>query len=308
MMLTGRINSSACRPAGAARKAKISKPRRAVIVAFKGDEQKDPSIEQQARKTLEKLLKRNKHKLRDENGTDPTLDSLPKDVSSSSSSSTKADAPVVVPPPKQGKGWLGGPAAFEASLSVPVFSRRREVFVGRAAMAGYYASCMWEATLMGPGPLSQLSILSGLPPVIVQGVVAAFILHGAWGLLPITPTWSAPNREDMQRRPVGPPRKFVNPISNPQGALGFSEWGFTKANELFAGRIAMLGFMGTCMVEPIAGGKGALSQIAWWLHLPVSSSYYQLARWVLIATPFAFGVLAYVKRRPGQLRGGDDIY
>jgi hypothetical protein len=55
-------------------------------------------------------------------------------------------------------------------------------------------------------------------------------------------------------------------------------------------------------------GKGALSQIAWWLHLPVSSSYYQLANLLLVVAPIVFGVLAYVKRRPGQLRGGDDIY
>lgn len=66
--------------------------------------------------------------------------------------------------------------------------------------------------------------------------------------------------------------------------------------------------MGTCLAEPMVGGKGALSQIAWWLHLPVSSSYYQLARLVLVVTPIVFGVLAYVKRRPGQLRGGDDVY
>jgi hypothetical protein len=46
--------------------------------------------------------------------------------------------------------------------------------------------------------------------------------------------------QDMLRRPVGPPRKFVNPISDPEGAFGYSHWGFTKANELFAGRIAML--------------------------------------------------------------------
>jgi hypothetical protein len=51
-----------------------------------------------------------------------------------------------------------------------------------------------QSSLMGPGPLSQLSILSGLPPVVVQGVVAGFILHGIWGLLPITPTWSSQNR------------------------------------------------------------------------------------------------------------------
>jgi hypothetical protein len=46
--------------------------------------------------------------------------------------------------------------------------------------------------------------------------------------------------QDMLRRPVGPPRRFVNPFADPKAALGYSEWGFTKANELFAGRIAML--------------------------------------------------------------------
>jgi hypothetical protein len=46
--------------------------------------------------------------------------------------------------------------------------------------------------------------------------------------------------QDMLKRPVGPPRKFINPISDPEGAFGFGHWGFTKANELFAGRVAML--------------------------------------------------------------------
>jgi hypothetical protein len=45
-------------------------------------------------------------------------------------------APGAAPAPKQ--------PAFEAPLSVPVFSRRREVFVGRVAMAAFYASLQWE--------------------------------------------------------------------------------------------------------------------------------------------------------------------
>jgi hypothetical protein len=55
MMLTERIQSSACRPAAAARRAKSSSTRRTVIVAFKGDEKRDPSVEKQARKTLDKV-------------------------------------------------------------------------------------------------------------------------------------------------------------------------------------------------------------------------------------------------------------
>jgi hypothetical protein len=55
MTLTKRIHSSACRPAAAVRKAKASTPRRAVIVAFKGNEKKDTTVEKQARKTLDKV-------------------------------------------------------------------------------------------------------------------------------------------------------------------------------------------------------------------------------------------------------------
>jgi hypothetical protein len=55
MMLSSHTNSSACRPAESTRRAKVSAPRRAVIVAFKGDDKKDPSLEKQARKTLDKV-------------------------------------------------------------------------------------------------------------------------------------------------------------------------------------------------------------------------------------------------------------
>lgn len=42
--------------------------------------------------------------------------------------------------------------------------------------------------------------------------------------------------QDLLRRPRGLPRAVFNPFTNPGRALGYSEWGFTKANEVFAGR------------------------------------------------------------------------
>lgn len=54
-MLTARINGSACGRGAAARKAKVSTARRAVVVAFKADEKRDASIEKQARKTVDKV-------------------------------------------------------------------------------------------------------------------------------------------------------------------------------------------------------------------------------------------------------------
>lgn len=102
----------------------------------------------------------------------------------------------------------------------------------------------------------------------------------------------------------------------------------------------MLGFLGTCWAEPFAHG-GALTQLAWWAHLPTPPVYYQVGaarmhsgaasqackarclltqhpaagaacsqacNLLLLAFPVVFGAYAYIRRRPGQLRGGDDVY
>lgn len=78
--------------------------------------------------------------------------------------------------------------------------------------------------------------------------------------------------------------------------------------QVFAGRVAMLGFLGTCLAEPVTSGRGALGQVAWWLHLPVSQTYYQFCEYALLLMPIVFAVVAYTNRRPGELKGGDDIY
>jgi hypothetical protein len=42
--------------------------------------------------------------------------------------------------------------------------------------------------------------------------------------------------QDLLRRPRGPPRVLnINPLKEPARFFGYSEWGFTRANELFAG-------------------------------------------------------------------------
>lgn len=60
------------------------------------------------------------------------------------------DVPGTAGSPVPGFKPTSAPASYEAPLSVPVFSRRREVLVGRVAMAGFYSACMWEvrATLL----------------------------------------------------------------------------------------------------------------------------------------------------------------
>ena len=56
--------------------------------------------------------------------------------------------------------------------------------------------------------------------------------------------------------------KNINLISDPKGFLGVSDkFGFTKKNELFVGRVAMLGFAAELIGELAQGGKGPLGQL-----------------------------------------------
>lgn len=54
----------------------------------------------------------------------------------------------------------------------------------------------------------------------------------------------------------------INLINNPKEFLGISnQFGFTKKNELFVGRVAMLGFAAELIGEVAQGGKGPLGQL-----------------------------------------------
>ena len=60
-------------------------------------------------------------------------------------------------------------------------------------------------------------------------------------LNPFGPTFDDDNQRDVKKRPRGPTQKAMDPVSDVQGYLGISKgFGFTKKNELFVGRVAML--------------------------------------------------------------------
>ena len=55
---------------------------------------------------------------------------------------------------------------------------------------------------------------------------------------------------------------LVRHLVSLQGFLGISKgFGFTKKNELFVGRVAMLGFASELVGEQLTGGKGPLGQV-----------------------------------------------
>ncbi|KAA6421056.1 MAG: hypothetical protein FRX49_08967, partial [Trebouxia sp. A1-2] len=163
--------------------------------------------------------------------------------------------------------------ATEVDLLQPAFTRRREVFVGRLAMVGFVSAVFGEL-LTGQGVLGQVGLYTGLSRPVVQALVFGIVTFNYLAAVnPRSPTWSFENQKDVRKRPPGPvqnPQKDA--VSDPQGFLGISKaFGFTKRNEVFVGRIAMIGFAAAIVGEVQTGGKGPLGQLALPIHTPIGS-------------------------------------
>jgi photosystem II protein len=68
--------------------------------------------------------------------------------------------------------------------------------------------------------------------------------------------------QDAAQRPLGPPAVWVNPFTDFKRFFGITGWGFTKANELFHGRLAMIGFAAALVQEGRLGGVGPLALVS----------------------------------------------
>lgn len=183
------------------------------------------------------------------------------------------------------------PQAFRAPFFWPTFSRRREVFVGRIAMIGFFAALIGEVAT-GAGPVGQVQLWTGLSEAtIVQGIWLLAFSNLVAGLWPTGPTYSPQNLRDIMKRPDGPPFKWVNPLTKPGQFFGAGPWGFNKRNELLHGRLAMLGFMAAVMAETVTG-YGAIGQLAWWFGAtPVTPDWYSGVMASVVA--FAVGATGY---------------
>lgn len=193
---------------------------------------------------------------------------------------------------------------------LPAFTRRREVLAGRWAMFGVPAALAWEIFHPAhPGPMAATSLLTGLSPGAVEAVFFACLAHGIFAAVsPTSPTYSKANQQDIAKRPEGFPGKNINPVENPTSALGISGgWGFTKKNELFVGRMAMLGFLSAVIGEMVTG-YGVVGQVVKWAgNSPTAETYTFAAQlfavWAVFSTASAFG-----NGNMGELQGDDDVY
>ncbi|KAL5227913.1 hypothetical protein ABZP36_016178 [Zizania latifolia] len=149
------------------------------------------------------------------------------------------------------------------------FTKENELFVGRVAMLGFAASILGEA-ITGKGILAQLNLETGIPIYEAEPLLLFFILFtllGAIGALGDRGSFVDDETTGVDKAVIPPGKKGF------RSALGLSEggplFGFTKANELFVGRMAQLGIAFSIIGE-IVTGKGALAQLNIETGVPIS--------------------------------------
>lgn len=204
----------------------------------------------------------------------------------------------------RGNGPSYSPEAPRVSLLTPAFTRRREVFVGRIAMLGFLAACVWEVVFPDhPGILRQVSGFTGLDISTVGTAFLGIIGFSVVGAIaPWSPTYSQENQQDAAKRPPGPTTEPTIYPNDWRRFLGISNtWGFTKKNELFHGRIAMLGFFAALVQEVRLGGVGPLAQVANLLNVPANDTFYSAATSAFLAFSVFALALSTVKGTIGTM-------
>ncbi|KAK4365874.1 hypothetical protein RND71_013754 [Anisodus tanguticus] len=209
------------------------------------------------------------------------LASLPLKFSSSSASSSsthftsttvalfksKAKAPAKKVEPKPKEKVEDGIFGTSGGIG---FTKQNELFVGRVAMIGFAASLLGEA-ITGKGILAQLNLETGIPIYEAEPLLLFFILFNLLGA--IGALGDRGKFVDDPTPPTGLEKAVIPPGKGFKTALGLREggplFGFTKANELFVGRLAQLGIAFSIIGEIITG-KGALAQLNFETGVPIN--------------------------------------
>lgn len=159
------------------------------------------------------------------------------------------------------------------------FTKQNELFVGRVAMLGFAASILGEA-ITGKGTLAQFDFETGLPLTETEPLLLFFILFTLLGAI-----GALGDRGKFVDDPVtGLDRAVISPGKGVKSALGLKEggptFGFTKANELFVGRMAQLGIAFSIIGEIITG-KGTLAQLNIETGVPINEIEPLVIAWVV---------------------------
>jgi photosystem II 22kDa protein len=117
--------------------------------------------------------------------------------------------------------------------------------------------------------LAQLNIETGISITDADGIVLAIIAFNLIAaFLPAKGKLVLPEHEFGESRPKGSLQDPKISMLQPKKFFGITGFGFTKANELFVGRMAQLGFA-AALIGEIITGKGPLGQFGMETGIPV---------------------------------------
>jgi len=154
------------------------------------------------------------------------------------------------------------------------FSKANELFVGRVAMLGFASSVIGEL-LTGKGAMGQFGLETGIPlqdtEPLILAVVGFNLLAAFAGTLGFTKGEFVPDAEELVERPNGALQSAAVTPFTPGKFLGIQGLGFTKLNELFVGRVAMLGMASSLLGEAITG-NGPLAQFDFETGIPLADT------------------------------------
>jgi photosystem II protein len=167
------------------------------------------------------------------------------------------------------------------------------MYVGQASILG--------EGLTGKGTLAQFDFETGIPLTDTEPLLLFFVLFtvlGAVGAL-------GDRGRFVDEAPVaGLESVAIKPGKGVKGALGLNEtgpvFGFTKANELFVGRLAQLGIAFSILGE-IVTGKGTLAQLNVETGVPITELE------PLILFNVVFFLFAALNPGTGKFVNDDDV-
>lgn len=160
------------------------------------------------------------------------------------------------------------------------------------AMLGIASSVIGEV-LTGKGALAQLGFETGLPVFDLDGIILAVIAFNLTAALLPARGKFIPDDEELTERPAGALQSAKVSLATPKEFFGISGFGFTKANELFVGRMAQLGFAASLIGEGVTG-KGILGQLGFETGIPLVDIDF------FLAVSIAFTLFAAINEGTGK--------
>lgn len=177
------------------------------------------------------------------------------------------------------------------------FTKDNELFVGRMAMIGVAASLFGEV-ITGKGAIAQLGLETGVTNLFELDWAILFLIAFNF-IAAFAPTSGKfVPEEDFSNDKKGALQDPSISVTDPKQFFGFSGFGFSKANELFVGRLAQLGFAASLIGEAITG-QGILGQIGLETGIPLNEAE------PLLLFSIAFTALAAINPGTGAFKYDD---